>query len=137
MGIGIVRSADRLWATEDFATTLQSFSAEDFEAAVEKQVASRRNARGLPALKATASPQLRRIACTGNPSAGAALAAVPHGNLQAYAFNFTTPKPDDLPADFLTRVLESPGGSYTIGACAAQNGGNGMTTYRVLAVVSR
>ena len=136
MGVGIVRSGDRLWATEDFATMLRSYTSDDFEKALEQEVASRRSARGLAPLKATASSSLRRAACSGNNSAGAALAAVPHGNLQAYAFNFTAPQPQQLPSDFLTRVLELSGGSYAIGACSLQ-GSSGMSTYRVLIVLFR
>jgi len=137
MGIGIVRSGGRLWATEDFATVLQSFSSEDFEKAVEQEIVSRRSTRGMAPLKATASPELRRTACSGNSSAGAALVAAPHGNLQAYAFNFTAPKPGLLPSDLVNRVLELPSGSYAIGACASQRGNSGLTTYRVLIVLSR
>src|SRR5436309_10548060 len=74
MGVGIVRAGNRLWATEDFATTIQSMSSEDFEHAVEQQIASRRQTHRLPTLKVTHSPELRRLACSGNSSAGAALA---------------------------------------------------------------
>jgi uncharacterized protein YkwD len=137
MGIGIVRAGDRLWATEDFATTVQKLSSEDFEKVVEEEIASRRRARGMAMLKASSSSELRRIACSGNNSAGAALSAVSHGNLQAYSFNFTAPKPQEIPADLVGRVLELPAGSYVIGACASQPGDAGMTTYRVLIVLSR
>jgi uncharacterized protein YkwD len=137
MGVGIVRSGDSLWATEDFATAVQNMSSGDFEQAVEKEIARRRSARGMAALKATASPELRRVACSGNRSASAAMSAVPHGNLQAYSFNFTAPKPQELPADLVSRVLELPSGSYAIGACAAQDEASGMTTYRVLVVITR
>lgn len=136
MGIGIVRSADRLWATEDFATVLQNYSSEDFERAVEDEVTARRRAHGLAPLKATASTSLRRAACSSDTSAAAALAAVPHGNLQAYAFSFTAPKPDQLPSDFVARTLDLPSGSYLIGACASQRGSSGMTNYRVMTVIT-
>lgn len=137
MGVGIVRSGDSVWATEDFITAVQNMSSADFEQAVEKEIARRRSARGLAAMKATASPDLRRVACSGNSAAGAAMSAVPHGNLQAYAFNFTAPKPQELPADLMSRVLELPNGSYAIGACASQDAASGMTTYRVLVVITR
>ena len=137
MGIGIVRVGDRLWATEDFATALPSLSSEQFEKAVEQEIATRRHAQGLAPLKATGSQQLRSIACSGNNSASAALAAVPHTSLQAYSFNFTAPKSDQLPANFVKRVLDLPNGSYVIGACASQPDNNGMTTYRVAVVLSQ
>src|SRR5438270_9936682 len=35
VGIGIVRAGNRLWATEDFATAMQNWPSEDFEAAIE------------------------------------------------------------------------------------------------------
>lgn len=137
MGVGIVRFADRLWATEDFATTLQNLSSEDFEKAVESQITSRRSARGLSALKATSSPELRRVACSGNSSGGAAMQALPQRNLQAWSYNFTAPTPDQLPSEVTTRFLELPTGGYSIGACASQPDKNGLSTYRVLLVLYR
>jgi uncharacterized protein YkwD len=137
MGVGIVRSGNRLWATEDFATAVQRLSSEDFEQAVAQQIASRRKARGLAAMSATASSQLRRLACSGDSSGGAALAAAPRRNMQAYSFNFTSPKPDQLPSSLLSRILDMPSGGYSIGACVSQAGNNGMTTYRVLLVLYR
>ena len=136
MGVGIVRSGDQLWATEDFATDLQGFSSDDFEGAVAQEIASRRSARHLPALQMTRSPQLRRIACSGDTSGGAALSAVPHRNMQAWSFNFTGSSPNQLPANFVSRVLELPSGGYSIGVCASQSS-NGLSSYRVLAVLYR
>jgi hypothetical protein len=137
MGVGIVRSGNRLWATEDFATAVPGWSPEDFEQAVEQQISLRRSARRMAPLTATSSPQLRRVACSGDSSGGAALSAVPHRNMQAYGFNFTAPKPDQLPASMVSRILELPAGGYSIGACASHADNNGMTTYRVLLVLYR
>src|SRR6185312_7490548 len=77
MGVGIIRSGNRLWATEDFTTSVGRMSAEDFEQAVERELASRRALHRLAPLSAAASSQLRRIACTGDSSGGAAMAALP------------------------------------------------------------
>jgi hypothetical protein len=137
MGVGIVRSGNRLWATEDFATAVPGWSPEDFEQAVEQQISLRRSTKRLAPLAATPSVQLRRIACSGDSSGGAALSAVPHRNMQAYGFNFTAPKPDQLPASLVSRILELPAGGYSIGACASQANNNGMTTFRVLLVLYR
>jgi hypothetical protein len=136
MGVGIVRAGDRLWATEDFATTIQSMSSEDFEHAVEQQIASRRQTHRLPTLKVTHSPELRRLACSGNSSAGAAL-ATGRRNVQAYAFNFTAPQPNQLPPDVVKKVLEMPSGSYSLGACTSKPNDNGLSTYRVVMVLFR
>lgn len=137
MGVGIVRSGNQLWATEDFTTGVPRLSSEDFEQAVEKQIASLRKKQGLPAMAAAASTQLRHIACSGDTSGGAAFAAVPHHNLQAYSFNFTSPQAADLPSVLTKRVLEMPSGTYSIGACLSQAGNNGMSTYRVLIALYR
>jgi len=137
MGVGIVRSGNQLWATEDFATGIARLSSEDFEQAVEKQIASLRKKQGLPAMQVAASAQLRRIACAGDTSGGAAFAAVPHRNMQAYSFNFTAPIATDLPSVLTKRVLEMPSGGYSIGACLSQAGNNGMSTYRVLIALYR
>jgi hypothetical protein len=137
MGIGIVRVGDRLWATEDFATALPRLSSDEFEKGIEQQVSARRRAQGLAPLKAMSSPELRKLACSGNSSASAVLSAVPHANLQAYSYNFTTSKPDQLPPNFVNRILEFSGGSYVVGACASQPDSQGMTTYRVGVVISR
>jgi hypothetical protein len=137
MGVGIVRSGDRLWATEDFSIALGRLSSEDFETGVEQQITLRRSARGLAPLKATASPELRRIACSGDNAGGAGMGAVPHNNMQAWSFNFTAPKPDLIPSQVTTRFLELPTGAYSIGACASQPDKNGLSTYRVLLVLYR
>ena len=136
MGVGIVRSGNRLWATEDFTKSVQRLSSEDFERAVAQQITSQRKSRGLRAMNVTASAQLRRMACSGESSGGAALAAAPR-NSQAYSFNFTAPEPDQLPSSLVERMLEMPSGGYSIGACVSQSGNTGMTTYRVLLVVYR
>ena len=137
MGVGITRAGNRLWATEDFATSLQSLSSEDFERMVEQQISSRRRDHRLGRLKATHPPELRRIACSGESSAGAAFTALPHQDSQASAFNFTTPNPNDLPTNLMKKVLELPSGSYSIGACATKADNNGMSTFRVLVVLYR
>ena len=137
MGVGIVRSGDQLWATEDFAIGIARLSSEDFEQAVEKQIGSLRKKQGLPAMEAVASNQLRRIACGGDTSGGAAMAALPRRNLQAYSFNFTTPNAAELPDALRKRLLELPSGGYSIGACLSQAGNNGMSTYRVLIALYR
>jgi len=137
LGVGIVRAGNRLWATEDFATGLQNLSSDDFEQAVDQQIASRRSRRRLGALKATHAPQLRRVACSGESSASAAFAALPHRDMQASAFNFTTATPNDLPANAMSKVLELPSGGYSIGACPTKADNNGMSTYRVLLVLYR
>jgi len=137
MGVGIVRAANRLWATEDFATSLQNLSSEDFEHTVEQQISSRRRDHRLGALKVTHPPELRRIACSGESSAGVAFSALPHHDTQASAFNFTTPSPNDLPVNLMKKVLELPSGSYSIGACPTKADNNGMSTFRVLVVLYR
>ena len=137
MGAGIVRSGNRLWATVDFATGLQNLTSDDFEQAVDQQIASRRGKRRMAALKATHSSQLRRVACSGDSSASAAFAALPHPGAEASAFNFTTPSPTDLPSNLMSKVLELPSGNYSIGACASQAGNDGMSTYRVVVVLYR
>lgn len=137
MGVGIVRAGNQLWATEDFATGVPRLSSDDFEQAVEHQIASLRKQQRLPAMEAVTSSQLRRIACDGDTSGGAAMAALPRRNMQAYSFNFTTPNAGDLPNALTKRVLEMPSGGYSIGACLSQGGNNGMSTYRVLIALYR
>ena len=137
MGVGIVRAGNRLWATEDFATSLEGLSSEDFERTIEQQISSRRRDHRLGALKVSHTPELRRIACSGESSAGAAFGALPHHDSQASAFNFTTPNPNNLPANLVKKLLELPSGSYSIGACATKADSSGLSTYRVLVVLYR
>ena len=88
-------------------------------------------------MEAVTSTQLRRIACAGDTSGGAAMVALPRRNMQAYSFNFTTPNAADLPNVLTRRVLEMPSGGYSIGACLSEAGNNGMSTYRVLIALYR
>ena len=137
MGVGIVRAGNRLWATVDFATSLQDLSSEDFERAIDQQIASRRSNRRMAALKATHSSQLRHVACSGDSSASAAFVALPHPGAQASAFNFTTPNATDIPSNLMKKLLELPTGNYSLGACATKAGNDGMSTYRVVVVLYR
>lgn len=137
MGVGIFRDGNRLWATEDFARGVASLSSQDFERGVEGQIAARRSARGMAPLKSSESPQLRQAACSGDNSGGAAMRALPQQHMQAWSFNFTAPRPDELPGDLVNRILEMPTGSYAIGACALPSVKNGFSTYRVLMLLYR
>ncbi|HET9742642.1 MAG TPA: CAP domain-containing protein [Terriglobales bacterium] len=135
VGIAITRVGDRLWATEDFTTAVNRLSPDEFEKAVADQITKRRQTRHLGPLHMTSSPGLRKLACSGDPSAGTAFAAVPHQNVQMFAFNFTGSSPDQLPADLMRRILELPSGAYYIGACAQSDPGTGFSAYRVLIVL--
>jgi uncharacterized protein YkwD len=137
MGIGIVRSGDRLYATEDFTKAVPRVAADDFEAAVAKRLTDLRRQRKLPPLTMSSSSSLRQMACSGQTSAKAGFGAVHRSDSELYSFNFTASSASDLPANLVNRVMDLPSGGYDIGACSQSDPGTGFTNYRVLMVLHR
>jgi hypothetical protein len=137
MGIGVVRSGDRLYATEDFTKAVSRLAADDFEDALAKHLTDLRRQRKLQPLTMTSSSSLRQMACSGVTSAKAAFGGVQHSNTELYSFNFTASSATDLPANLVSRVMELPSGGYDIGACSQSDPSTGFTAYRVLIVLHR
>lgn len=137
MGIGIVRSGDRLYATEDFTKSVSALAADDFEDAVAKHLADLRHQRKLAPLAMTSSASLRQMACSGQTSAKAAFGGVHRSDTELYSFNFTASSANDLPSSLVNRVMEVPAGGFDIGACSQSDASTGFTAYRVLLVLHR
>ncbi|HET9743796.1 MAG TPA: CAP domain-containing protein [Terriglobales bacterium] len=137
MGIGIVRSGNRLYATEDFTKAVSRLAADDFENAVAKHLTDLRQPRKLPPLAMTSSASLRQMACSGQTSAKAAFGGVHRSDTELYSFNFTASSANDLPASLVNRVMELPAGGFDIGACSQSDASTGFTAYRVLMVLHR
>jgi hypothetical protein len=63
VGVGVVRSGDVLWVTQDFAHRLQEYSVDDAENAIIAAWERGRKGANLPPAQVMRMPQLRRMAC--------------------------------------------------------------------------
>ncbi len=63
VGVGVVRSGDVLWVTQDFAHRLQEYSVEDAENAIIAAWERERKRENLPPAQVVRMSQLRRMAC--------------------------------------------------------------------------
>lgn len=119
VGVGVVRSGEVLWVTEDFAHRLEELSRDEAENAIIAAFEhERRKVSNLPA-QVVRLPQLRRIACAmakqGQLDTSAPL-NLP--NVQS-AVVYTDPDPAELPSNAL-RMAHDPGVTrFSVGVCFA------------------
>jgi hypothetical protein len=114
VGIGVVRTWQGVFVTQDFARVLPETSVEQ----VEEQVA-----RNLHHLRRVPAPELRRRACEMaasdrlDPHAGMSLNASPHSSTRVgRAVAFTAIDPAEIP-NSLHNLQSEPASGFSVGAC--------------------
>jgi hypothetical protein len=119
VGVGVVRSGDRLWVTQDFAYRLEEYTRDEAEdaiiAAFERE---RRHADDRPA-PVVRQPELRRMACAMAKQGQLdtrTLLGLP--DVQA-AVVFTESDPTKLPSDAVKMAHDRDVKRFAIGACFA------------------
>jgi Cysteine-rich secretory protein family len=119
VGVGVIRSGDNVWVTEDFAHRLPQLSEPQAEAAVQTAIANYERARGAGAVQHKPLTELRRIAC--DMALNDKLDLQPAARLPGVrdVFAWTAGDPAKLPKG-IDRVLSGPmSGGYSLGACFA------------------
>ena len=119
IGVGVIRSGDNLWVTEDFARRLPQMSEPQAEAAVQTAIEQWERAHGFSAPPRKEQTKLRRIAC--DMALNDSLDLTPASRLPGVhdVFAWTAGNPSTLPKG-VDRVLSGGlRGGYSLGACFA------------------
>ena len=113
VGIGVVRSNDMLYVTEDFGHSLPSYSEDQAQDAAAKAVAQARRRAGLSGLKQVQTGAAKEAACGMAKADNLRGAILPAKHIIRYTAN----SPSDLP-DGMEKVLNDPAvGSFSVGVC--------------------
>lgn len=118
VGVGVIRSGQNIYVTEDFAHKLPQYSEPQAEAKVEAAIAQYERSHGLPAPPRTSQTQLRHMACSMalNDALDASAAARLPGVHEVFAW--TAGNPAKLP-NGIAKVLSPEPSGYSLGACFA------------------
>jgi hypothetical protein len=119
IGVGVLRSGDLLYVTEDFAHRLPDYSEPEADAELQKTIASYARAQGLPVPARKPQPAIHQMACdmalidaldTGTPRS---IAEVHH------VVAWTANELDQLPAGAKSLLSQPLAGGYSLGVCFA------------------
>ncbi len=118
VGVGVLRSGDEIYVTEDFARKLPQLSEPQAEAKVEAAIRQYYKSRVTPTTTGDIQAQLRHIACDMalNDSVNAGAAMQLPGVHEVFAW--TAGDPAKLPKGIDKVLLPEPSG-YALGACFA------------------
>lgn len=115
IGVGVVRTAEGIFVTQDFARRLPEVSVEGAEEQVASSLNRLRRRAGAPILNRVPAPQLRRQAC----EMAANNALNPRAGLTTGVSNsvaFTASDLNQVP-DSLERLKTRPASGFSVGAC--------------------
>lgn len=115
IGIGVVRTSDGIFVTEDFAKRLPVVSVGEAEEQVARALTRMRRSAGMPMLNRVPAPELRSQAC----EMAAHNRLNPRGGLTRGASNaiaFTATDLTELP-DSLERLKTQRASTFAVGAC--------------------
>ncbi len=115
IGVGVVRTAEGIFVTQDFARRLPEVSVEEAEEQVASSLNRLRRRAGAPILNRVPAPQLRQQAC----EMAANNALNPRAGLTTRVSNsvaFTASDLNQVP-DSLERLKTRPASGFSVGAC--------------------
>lgn len=130
VGIAIVQNGGQLYATQDFARLLGSYSGAQAEDAVISAFNQARQTRRLPAMAVRRDPRLRKAACLKTLSAKKVLQRLPGATDLAI---YTTADPKQLPANMLKAAADRTLHRMNLGVCFQPGTQNGFSRYWVVA----
>jgi hypothetical protein len=116
IGVGVVRTAEGIFVTQDFARRLPEASVDEAEAQVSSNLNRMRRKAGMPMLNRMVAPELRRQACQMaannrlNPRAGLSSKRVSN------SIAFTAIDLAEIP-ESLERLKAQPASAFSVGAC--------------------
>lgn len=120
IGVGVVRTGDSIYVTQDFARRLQEFSPLQAENAVSRSFSELRQISGSPPLKLVPQPSLRDLAC--NMAREDRLEtdlARDIANVRSVLV-WTATEPEKLPAD-MQKLRTTKASGWSVGACFASS----------------
>ena len=120
VGLGVVRSGNRLYIVQDFGHALASYSLGEFQERIAAAVNQMRRQANRPELRQLEIPDADDAACSMARSDKLGTAAVYHLAERYTVLTFTTLRPEALPAD-ATRAITGPNlRGVSIGVCYAR-----------------
>jgi hypothetical protein len=131
VGIGVVRTGERIWVTQDFIHRLPKIAAIDAEAQVARQFNDLRRSVRSRALPLIANPKLRELACqmarydSISPATAGALPNVAH------VVTFTVADLAQMPSH-LQDMKTDPASGFSVGACYATSSTYTVPVYWVI-----
>ena len=119
IGVGVIRTGDNIYVTEDFARRLPQYSEPQAEAAVQDAIQRYQRAHGFPTPVRKPMTQLRRLAC--DMALNDALDLAPASKLPNVhdVFGWTSGDPGKLPKGIDRLMGAGLAGGYSLGACFA------------------
>jgi hypothetical protein len=130
VGIAIVERGGELYATQDFAGLIPSYTEAEFQRAVVAASVRAREERGLPPMIIRNDPRLKRAACSHTLNADRVLSNLPGATALAI---YTSTDPDKLPPNMLRSVTDRTLRHMNIGVCMESGGQRGFSRYWVAA----
>jgi hypothetical protein len=119
VGVGVMRSGENIYVTEDFARRLPQYSEPQAEGAVQAAIQGYQRAHGFPVPVRKPMLQLRRVAC--DMALNDALDLAPASKLPNVhdVFGWTSGDPGKLPKEIDRLMGAGLAGGYSLGACFA------------------
>jgi len=131
IGIGVVRTGQQVWVTQDFVGRLPNISAADAEVQIAHQFNSLRTSARSRALPVIANPRLRDLACqmarydSISPARAGALPNV------AQVVTFTVANLAQMPT-YLQNMKTTPASGFSVGACFAASSTYSVPVYWII-----
>ena len=122
VGLGVIRSGDRLYIVQDFGHALPNYSVDEVKERIANVVGQARRLAGQRGLARQDLPNLDAIACSMAQADKLSTAAVQQLAQRYSVLSFTTLRPESLPEN-ASQILGSHNlRSFSIGACYARTG---------------
>lgn len=117
VGIGVVRSADRLYIVQDFGRALPNYSLAEVKQSIAAAVSQMRHQSGQPALQRKDLPEADAVACSMAQADQLGTPAVQKLSQRFTTLSFTSLQPETLPAGADRAVAGHHLTTFSIGAC--------------------
>lgn len=134
IGIGVLRTGQQIWVTQDFVERLPVVSAADAEMQVARQFNDLRRSARAGTLPVIANPKLRHLACEmarHDSISPAKAGALPH---VAQVVTFTVANLAQMPG-YLHNMKTVPASGFSVGACYASSGTHSAPMYWIILAI--
>ena len=134
VGIGVLRSGENIYVTEDFAHRLPMYSEPEAEAVLQGAVEKVTKSHELPTPERKSQPQLRQMAC--NMALNDSLDSHDPAKLPGVSevFVWTAGDPANIPAGVEKRLSQRLPSGYALGVCFAPSVGHPGGVYWIVMV---
>jgi uncharacterized protein YkwD len=134
VGVGVVRSGDVLWVTQEFTRALPSFTNAEAAAAIQAAIAKYAASRGAPEPLLQPRPQLQQMACDMAAKDEPDVAPPKQIPSVQRVFVWTTGDVSQLPNNVKEALSQPLPTSYSLGGCFASSASNPGGIYWVVMI---